>query len=271
MTRLSRRKMWPRKAPLFGSIAAGALLTLGATAGPFTAPALADHDQPPPTAPLGSAPSPSKQLARLEAKALKAITARVNVLSSAMAKVQADSFLGADGTTLVNQMQADINGLRQLEATMISSPSLQQAVPDFATVFTGYRVYHLVLPVARLVVATDFLDNVQLADLKQDVADLQAYVNSYNQSYLAPLFSDAQAQLSSATAATSGLTAQLLSYTPAQWDANHALLSTAYTNVHKAERAAKSAQHDTKKIYKYFSRPLSLGDQGAQGNQQQGH
>ena len=42
---------------------------------------------------------------------------------------------------------------------------------------------------------------------------------------IGPLVTDMQTQMQTAAAATSGLSGQLLAFTPAEWDANHSLFA----------------------------------------------
>jgi hypothetical protein len=237
---------------------AAAVVTLAAVAGSLafgTSPALADH---------GDQPEGAGGVASL-------IAHRVSSLNVAINELQAKPFLGSDATTLIAHMEADITGLQQLGNSVNAQTSEQQARLDRYLVFTQYRVYHLVLPVANLVIATDYVDNVQLPDLNQDLAQLRSYVNSYNQAELGPLVNAAAKEMGDATTMTSGLSAQLLGYTPAQWDANHSLLAGARADVKGASKALRLAIKDLAKVERYLSRAIqNTGDQGDQGNQQQG-
>ena len=55
--------------------------------------------------------------------------------------------------------------------------------------------------------------------------EAQGLENPQNQAQLQPLVDDLQAQIGAATNATNGLAATVLGFTPAQWDADHALLT----------------------------------------------
>jgi len=69
---------------------------------------------------------------------------------------------------------------------------------------------------------------------------------------LGPLVNDMQTQAQTASSATSGLSAQLMAYTPAQWDANHGLASNAGTDIRTANRALAVANRDLQKAESYL-------------------
>lgn len=245
--RLGLRRHLAKYAATVATVAAvTGSLTLGAS------PAWADHQ---------GQPEGAGNLAQLIAK-------RVNFLNAAINDLQAKPFLGSDATTLIDHMEADISGLQQLGSSVNAQTSEQQLRSDRDMVFTQYRVFHLVAPVANLVIESDYADNVQLADLNQDLAQLRSYVNQYNQAELGPFVSAAQDDISMATTMTSGLSAQLLSYTPAQWDANHSLLSGNRANLKTATKALRRADKDLAKADRYLSKGIQA--EGDQGNQQKG-
>jgi hypothetical protein len=92
-------------------------------------------------------------------------------------------------------------------------------------------VYDFLLPAVQDVVEVDSITNVKLPALATAITDLTGKENSSNQGVLAPLVANMQSQSSTATTATSGLSAQLLGYTAADWDANHGLLNGARIDI----------------------------------------
>ena len=102
--------------------------------------------------------------------------------------------------------------------------TVQQAAQDFSTIFTGYRVYVLVLPASRIAADAYRATNTAIPKLTADSSKAQGLVNPQNQAQLQPLIDDLNAQIGTATNATNGLAATVLAFTPAQWNANHNLL-----------------------------------------------
>jgi hypothetical protein len=200
---------------------------------------------------------PAGRTGWVKANAARLIANRVASLNAAINVVQSLSFLGPDGTTLVTNMQTDVSGLQALGTTIAGDPTVQQAIQDRKEIFTQFRVYLLVLPVARDVAAADRVNNLLLPAVQKAVTQLQGQETSSNQDVLGPLVTDMQTQAQVASAATSGLPAQLLAYTPSQWDANHQLLSSTRTDIRTADRALSTAGREFKRAERYLHRTAS--------------
>lgn len=244
------------------AIAASLATAAGALAA-TSAPAVAD---PVPTTTtttaMGTAPAvtvptvppmpESRRLEWVKRDSNRLIANRVESLQTAIRRLADKSYLGQDGTTLTTGMQTDITGLQTLRTKIDGDTDLQTAIADRALIFTQYRIYYLVLPVAADVVNVDWLTAVRLPSLQQQITRVQGLENSANQAYLAPLVSGMQAMAQQITTATNGLSAQLLSYTPAQWNANHNLLFTADAGIRTARAALATAEKDYTQAMKYL-------------------
>lgn len=238
--------------------AAGAafLATLATVAGslsPIASSAFASTTPKP--APTDALPNwGHRSLAEIKALAAAAISLRVNALNASIKTVQGDStFLGSDATTLVNDMTADISGLGTLGAKIKADTTVAQAIADADLIFTEFRVYYVMLPVVRDVTAIDYVVNAQLPALDKDITTLQGEESASNQAFIAPLVSGMQSEVQIATGATNGLVAELVSYTPAEWDSNHQLFTTAKTALNTADRAITLANRYLAKADKYLS------------------
>jgi hypothetical protein len=187
-------------------------------------------------------------LAGIKARAATDITDRVNDLNAAIAKVNAATGLGANQASLVSYLGADIAPLQQLNQTIQGDSTLQQAAHDFGTIFSGYRVYRLVLPAARIGAQVDHATASAVPNLTTDAAKAQARVNPANQATLQPLIDDLDSQISAATNATNGLAATVLAFTPAQWNADNALLNAPRSSVQSATGALKKGREDVEQI-----------------------
>ena len=113
-------------------------------------------------------------------------------------------------------------------------------------------MYYLVLPVVADVTQTDRVVNVYLPAVQKSIAQLQGEENPANQAVLGPIIANMQAQAQIATTATNGLSAQLLAYTPAEWDANNGLLSGPATQLRIADRAVQTAWDDLARAVRYL-------------------
>jgi hypothetical protein len=189
-------------------------------------------------------PSPSG----LQAKAAAAISLRTNDLNAAISKVNADPRLGSDNAALAAYLQADSAPLQALGQKIASDTSESSAAADAATIFTNFRVLALVLPAAHIAGAADQIDMTTVPKLTTLATKAAPRVNSSNQATLQPLINDLQAQITAAANATAGVSATVLAYTPADWNANHDLLAAGHSSVQSARNDLAKAQADLKQI-----------------------
>ena len=196
----------------------------------------------------GSGGGTPASLSGIQAKAATEITQRVDALNTAIAKVNAGKGLGSGQATLASYLGADVAPLQQLNTKIQGDTTVQQARQDFATIFTGFRVYLLVLPAARIAGDADRATNTVLPKLTSDSSKAQAHENSSNEAQLAPLISDLNAQISTATNATNGVAGTVLAYTPSEWNGNHELLSPAKSSDQTADAAITKARQDVAQI-----------------------
>lgn len=179
-----------------------------------------------PVTAVPAAPAGGWKLQEIQAKAAVAITNRVNTLSKLVTKVQGDSFLGTDGTTVVTHLQADIAGLQALGSKISGDTTVAQALADYRSIFSQYRVYWFVVPDTNLVINTDSLLNVSVPAVQKNITALQGELVNGDPQDAAKALSNAQYLVNKAQTALNGVSAQLLGFTAQQWDANHKLLTT---------------------------------------------
>jgi hypothetical protein len=194
----------------------------------------------------------TQRLHGIKASAARLIRNRVHSLNATISVVQSKTFLGMDGATLVAGMRSDIKGLEALSAKIAADTTVKQAANDRDRVFNQFDVYGLVLPVVNDVINIDWTDNVALPSLERSIRHLRADMSSSNSGTLGPLVRSMRAHARAATSATSGLSARLLSYTPAQWNADHALLNIASSDIRKADRAIVLARRDLRRAGNYL-------------------
>jgi hypothetical protein len=172
----------------------------------------------------------------------------VNSLNAAIAKVNGAQGLGSGQSTLASYLGADIAPLQQLNTKIQGDTSITVARQDFSTIFSGYRVYLLVLPASRIAGDVDRISATVVPKLTSDSSKAQAHENTSNQAQLAPLIADLNTQIAGATNSTNGLAGTVLGYTAAEWDANSALLSTAKSDDQSAQAAVKKGREDVAQI-----------------------
>ncbi len=250
---MTYQKRWGKRWHAAAGVAL--LATLSTVAGSLTATAssaFASTTTTTTAAATDSLPNWGKTLAEIQAQAAAAISIRLSALQAAIKTVQGDTFLGADATTLVNDMQSDITGLEALGTKIAADTTVAQAIADADLIFTEFRVYYVMLPVVHDVTKIDSFVNVDVPALSKDVTTLQGEENSSNQPFIGPLISGMQSEIQIATGATTGLVADLLAYTPAEWDSNHKLFSTAQTAIQTAAKAVNYANVDLARANRYL-------------------
>jgi hypothetical protein len=250
---MTYQKRWGKRWHAAAGVAL--LATLSTVAGSLTATATSAFASTTTTttaAATDSLPNWGKTLAEVQAQAAAAISIRLSALQAAIKTVQGESFLGSDATTLVNDMQSDITGLEALGTKIAADTTVAQAIADADMIFTEFRVYYVMLPVVHDVTKIDSIVNVDIPALSKDVTTLQGEENSSNQPFIGPLISGMQSEIQVATGATTGLVADLLAYTPAEWDSNHRLFSTAETAIQTAAKAVNYANADLARANKYL-------------------
>jgi hypothetical protein len=192
--------------------------------------------------------SPAHTLSGLQTDAAAAVSLRVDDLNAAIAKVNADPRLGADGGALAAYLQADIAPLQALGQKIAGDTIESTAAADYATIFTNFRVLALVLPAAHIAGAADQMGATTVPKLTALGTKAAAHVNASNQGVLQPLINDLNAQIAAATNATAGVSATVLAYTPTQWNANHDLLASGRGSVQSAGSVLAKAHADLKQI-----------------------
>src|SRR5208282_1156403 len=163
------------------------------------------------------------------------------------------------GSALVTEMQAAITGLKGLGTSISSATTVDEVNTYIAEIFSEYRTYSFLLPAVQDVVQVDSITNVKLPSLTTAITDLTGKENSSNQGVLSPLVANMQSQSSTATSATSGLSAQLLGFTAADWNSNHGLLNGAHTQIFIANKALGTAWKDNQRANDYLRHHHSGG------------
>ena len=69
-----------------------------------------------------------------------------------------------------------------------------------------------------------------------------------NEATLQPLIDDLNSEINTATNATNGLAPTVLAFTPAQWNADHSLLSASMSSSQAAAGALEKGRGDVKQI-----------------------
>lgn len=201
-------------------------------------------------------PAHGKQtLAAVQQKAADAIAKRLSSLSQALAAASSSSALSAtDKAAVLATLNGDVSGLTALGTTIAADTTVAQAVTDYRTVFTSYRVYALALPQSHFAGAADTMTATVLPKLTDAQTRLAALLAGADVGKNTPAVQAAMADLATEIgaigSATTGLSATVLGYVPAQYNANHALLSNARQSLATARADIRSARADISTVRK---------------------
>jgi hypothetical protein len=211
----------------------------------------------------GQSTAAPADLSGLKAKAAQDVNKRVDALNSVIDKVDAAKGLGSGQATLVAYLGTDIAPLQQLNAKIQGDPTYKQTLADFRDIFSNFRVYVLVLPAA--VVAGDSFraTTTVIPNLTSASTKAQARVNDHNRGVLQPLINDLNSQITTATSANNGLAATVLAFTPAQWNANHDVLSPAKDHNQSSDTAIQKGRSDVQDIVQLLRGSTNGANNGA--------
>lgn len=229
-----------------------AAIAVGATAvaGPL---AYADTGSTSPS-PTPTATQPGGDaLAAVKARAASAISARTSALQAAVSSVEANKYLtSSDRSAILSTLNSDLSGLTALAPVIQADTTLAQARSDFSSIFTKYRVFALAIPQARFVTATDDLTGTVVPRLTDAQTRLESLLSGRDSgkdtAAVQAAMTDLGNRISGITSDTNGLAATVLGYTPADWNANHSLLSPARSKLQDARSDAKAARNDIRTV-----------------------
>jgi hypothetical protein len=240
-----------RTTTIVGVVACTAFAALGA------APAFAAST---PTASPTSTASPKakathtkKTLAQVQAAAVTTSAKETASLTKSITKVTSNTKVtSADKTTILGTLNADLAGIKTTESKVAGDTTLASATSDYKMIFTDYRVYAVAIPQAAYAVAADTATSTTLPRLTAAEQRLSTRLSgkgaAKSTAALQADLTDMTAQIGKAKTAVSGLSAAALAVTPAQYNANHSVMTSLKATVVTARTALKQARTDAKTI-----------------------
>jgi hypothetical protein len=189
------------------------------------------------------------RLASIQALAKLAVSNRLASVNTTIPLVTANNEItGADRATLLATLNGDMTGLAALGPKIAADTTATSASADYQRIFTTYRVYALALPQVRYAAAVDDITTTVIPALnaaQRTLAGLLAGADaSKNTAAVQASMTDLGRQSAATTSLTTGLAATVLADTPAEYDANHALLSQPRAALAQAGADVRSARAD---------------------------
>jgi hypothetical protein len=204
-----------------------------------------------------STPTPSTKtthtLVSVQAAAKTATDKRETALSAAIAKVDAAKGASAsDKATLVDRLNTDLAGMKTVGGMVAADTTLAAASADFKTIFTTYRVFAVAIPQARIVAGIDRATSMEIPKLTALQAKLAAMLAGKDASKstvaLQSDLADMTTQIAKANTALNGASEEVLAITPADFNSNKTVVTSARASVKTAENDLKQARADRKAI-----------------------
>jgi hypothetical protein len=241
--------------------AVGAGLVLAAPAAAWAGPL-----RPASTTTASSSPSDSTRpgLEALRTRCLAAIDVRLPALAAAKADVAGNQHLTADHkAALTSDIDETTARLQTLAAEIKADADLATLRDHCHSIFQDNRVFALVLPRSRLVVGADTATAAgdKLSDIAGKLADAIAKAEAAGRDVTqAKADLDAmKAQIASATAAAGSVPGAVLGLTPADWNANHDVLTPARQQLRAARTDLRVARDLAVKIRNELRTPAPKG------------
>jgi hypothetical protein len=186
-------------------------------------------------------------LEAVKARSASQIARRQTDLASQLTLVTSGSpaLTSADRQALASLIRTHQAGLAALGTKIAADTDLATARSDHQRILTGHRIYALVLPQIRLVRANDALTGIALPRLTDAQSRLRsALAEAGKTDEAAAKMADLQAQIDTISSSTSGLSARLLAFTPAQWNADHTVLAPSRQSLQACRTALQQARTD---------------------------
>jgi hypothetical protein len=226
---------------LVGTIAAAALV-----AG-VGVPAFASTSTPPPST------KTTRTLESVQAAAKTATDKRDTALIAAIAKLDAAKGISAsDKATLLDRLNADLAGMKDIEAKVAADTTLAAASADFKSIFTTYRVFAVAIPQARVVADIDRATSMDIPKLTASQTKLAALLagkdSSKSTAALQSDLADMTKQIAAANTELDGASGRVLAITPAAYNSNKTVVTSARASVKTAKNDLKQARADRKAI-----------------------
>lgn len=192
-------------------------------------------------------------LTNIQSRGAAEITRRLNTLNTLQSKISAAKHLtSGDQSALSLEVTGELGGLSTLQTTLANDQTCADARSDAKSIYSEYRVYALVVPKVQIIKAADD-QQVTEGKLTTLAGKLQIRITadqlkSLNVTTLQTELNDMTTQTNNAQALSSSVEAAVLTLQPSDYNADHTILSTYYTELKTAHSDIVAARADAKNI-----------------------
>jgi hypothetical protein len=186
---------------------------------------------------------PPRTLDGIKSAANIAITKRIAALDKAAARIAARTNVTDEhSATITATFGAATTGLTALNATIQADTDRATAAAHYGQIFTDYRIYAVVIPQAHFAAAADAIGAGAVPKLQSVHDKLAAALVEKPNDATQAILDDMQKQIDTASSAVNGVADSALAVTPADYNANHAVLADERASIASAVSAAKQAR-----------------------------
>jgi hypothetical protein len=189
----------------------------------------------------------------VKARCTAAIDRRVAELDVLTTRVGASKQVSDSHRTALNDTIASAkSGLTSLRGTIAADSDLKTLRADCEKIVSDYRIYALRVPQTHLVLGFDTesaaIAKLDDAEQKLSAAIDDAAAHGKDTTHAAQLLSDMQAKLADATTQVSGKADAVIGLQPADWNADHGVLTPYVGSFRSARIDLRAAAQDAKGI-----------------------
>jgi hypothetical protein len=195
----------------------------------------------------------TRTLESVQAAAKTSTDKRETALSAAIAKLDAAKGISAsDKATLLDRLNGDFAGMKDIAAKVAVDTTLAGASADFKTIFTTFRIFAVAIPQARMVADIDRATSMDIPKLTASQTMLAALLagkdSSKSTGALQSDLADMTKQIGAANTELDGASGKVLAITPADYNSNKTVVTSARASVKTAKNDLKQARADRKAI-----------------------
>ncbi len=194
----------------------------------------------------------SSSLGEIQAAGATQTAKRITSLNTGVTRLTAKTTLtAADKATILSTLSADLSGMQSLQTKIKDDTTVATARTDYRNIYTVWRVYAVGLRQSYIAASVDGLTGTAIPRL-QSAATKIARVLAAKPSKVTPAvqkqLADMNAKIADAVSKTNGLAAAALAVTPADFNANHSVLTNLRATAQAARADTKAAAVDGRAI-----------------------
>ena len=194
----------------------------------------------------------SSSLAEIQAAGAAQTAHRITSLNAGITRLTAKTTLtSTDKATILSTLNADLSGMQSLQAKIAADTTAATARTDYRSMYTVWRVYAVGLHQSYIAASADGLTGKAIPRLQSAATRIAAVLGAKPSKVtktVKELLADMNAKIADAVTETNGLAAAALAVTPADYNANHSVLTSLRATAQAARADTRAAALDGRAI-----------------------